>query len=363
MYQTSDSLRRHERTCRFRNTTEEFNTNEFYYDPDEANEPKRQCYSIHTENISPILASGTTDLSGLSTFPVEPTPEQGDSTADHLIQTTDVNEGILTLCDESDATLPVPFLDADQYLLQNIPSPLDFSALDLLFSSQIDPDATKAERLEHLAYFTSSRGMSTFTDRETFQNNQKLVADDYKSKQEDAETRPESDPLFTKALELVQSLRNTITKKKSSGVITTDWSPATQTQCQEFFSSTNINRFLEYFWALWYPNCPIIHRPLFKACDAPPALLCVMVIIGAFLSPTKDDVQRARRWLDSAEELVFSHECFLNAQKHPDTTDSKDWLQCIQAGYLICSLQKREGSGATQARIRRYRHASMVTVS
>ncbi|KAJ5524265.1 hypothetical protein N7513_009384 [Penicillium frequentans] len=41
----------------------------------------------------------------------------------------------------------------------------------------------------------------------------------------------------------------------------------------------------------------------------------------------------------------------------------KEKTQCIQAAYLVSSLQKREGSIDAQARIRRYRHASMVALA
>jgi hypothetical protein len=262
-----------------------------------------------------------------------------------------------------------PFLESGSDLFQNIPSPLDFSALDLLFSSQINSDIIKAERLEHLAYFTSSMGMSTFTDRETFRWSQKMIVDAYEDKigfmQSTTETCSENNKLTTKALKLVESLQETISNKRNDDVITFDWSPAIHVLCQKFFSPANICRFLEYFWSLWYPNCPIIHKPLFDACTASPALLCVMVIIGACLSPHNEDIQGARKWLDSSEELIFNHECFRDTQSHGknDMIWRRERLQRIQAGYLVCSLQKREGQKEAQARIRRYRHASMVTVS
>jgi hypothetical protein len=262
------------------------------------------------------------------------------------------------------------------HLLQNMPSPLDFSTLDLLFSPQITSDIIQAEKLEHLAYFTSSMGMSTFTDRESFQWRQKLVANAYEDKVTSKTTQGpkihqaiapgmKSDPLAPKSLELMQSLRNIICNKRNNDVISFDWSSETHDQCQIFCSTPNIRRFLEYFWSLWYPNCPIIHKPLFKPQTVIPALLSVMVVIGACLSPYQEDTKAARKWLDSIEELIFSHECFRDnpSPRGNDPMWKKERLQSMQAGYLVCSLQKREGSGEAQARIRRYRHASMVTVS
>jgi hypothetical protein len=257
-----------------------------------------------------------------------------------------------------------------------MPSPLDFSTLDLLFSSQITSDIIQAEKLEYLAYFTSSMGMSTFTDRESFRRRQKLVADAYEDKvtskrRQVSKTNQKvppiivSDPLAPKSLELMRSLRNIICNKRNNDVITFDWSSETHDQCQIFFSTPNIRRFLEYFWSLWYPNCPIIHKPLFNPHTATPGLLSVMTVIGACLSPYQEDSKAARKWLDSIEELIFSHECFRDnsSPRNNDSKWKKERLQSIQAGYLVCSLQKREGPGEAQARIRRYRHASMVTVS
>ena len=72
----------------------------------------------------------------------------------------------------------------------------------------------------------------------------------------------------------------------------------------------------------------------------------------------------ARRWLDSVEELVFSHECFRGEvpQSQFNLRWEKERVQCIQSSYLVCTLQKRECTVEAQARTRRYRHASMVAV-
>jgi hypothetical protein len=257
------------------------------------------------------------------------------------------------------------FVEYGNDTFQSIPSPLDFSALDLLFSSQMNSDVIKAERLEHLAYFTSSMGISTFTELETFRWSQRMIADAYEHNIDPTPSTAENNKLTAKASELVKNLQEIITNKRNNDVIKFEWSPTIQAQCQEFFSPDNIRRFLQYFWSLWYPNCPIVHKPLFDIYATIPGLLCVMIVIGACLSPNKNDIPDASRWLDSAEELIFSHECFRGTHSHMD--DSLIWenerRQSIQAGYLVCSLQKREGPREAQARIQRYRHTSIVTVS
>ncbi|KAJ5874784.1 uncharacterized protein N7529_003214 [Penicillium soppii] len=370
-----DSLRRHERTCKSRQYT--FNSHVDHTsrgDFDETHLVKRRCYSTQDEKIAPLVGSKNAidplpNCPEVSEFPAASSLEWGNTSTDSFFETDPSNWRCSLFKEKEIAPFSDSFLESGQDLLQNIPSPLDFSALDLLFSSQINSDIIKAERLEHLAYFTSSMGMSTFTDRETFRWSQNMIANAYNDNfglmQSTTETYPESDKLTTKATEIVESLRKTIANKRNNDVIKFDWSPAIYTQCQDFYSPGNIRRFLQYFWSLWYPNCPIIHKPLFDACKASPALLCVMVLIGACLSPSKNDVQDARKWLDCVEELIFSHESFRDSysRRKDDTDWKKERLQSIQAGYLVCSLQKREGPGEAQARIRRYRHASMVTLA
>ena len=147
-------------------------------------------------------------------------------------------------------------------------------------------------------------------------------------------------------------------------MINLKWSLSTQSNCLEFFSPPRIRRFLDYFWSRWSPHHPIVHKPLFDACTASTPLLCVMVIIGACLSPRKNDGNIAKIWLDSAEELVFNQPLlrgdYETSRKAAD--HEKEKIQCIQSAYLMCSVQNREGSGEAQTRIRLYRHAPMVAV-
>lgn len=248
---------------------------------------------------------------------------------------------------------------------------LEFSELDALLFPSITSDILIAERLEHLLFFTSSRGMASFTDRDTFQWKQKMACEAYEEKvktknrtQQEVPAHNSCDPLSSKSQEVIDNLRAVICNKKNYDIIKIEWNPSTLDLCTHLFRPPNIRRFLEYFWSLWYPHCPIVHRPLFDASSALPLLLCVMVIIGACLSPESHDRQAAKKCLDSVEELIFSHEVFRRDTVAPIDGGhlKKENTQCIQAAYLVSSLQKREGSIDAQARIRRYRHASMVAV-
>ncbi|KAF4256119.1 hypothetical protein CNMCM8812_007317 [Aspergillus fumigatus] len=237
--------------------------------------------------------------------------------------------------------------------LPDLPSSVDFAALDFLFSPALASDSiTVAERLEYLAYFTSANGMATFLDRETLKQRQELLKGVDRHSYETAcneaycaDRLPETidpsliylpsssdeDMLIYKAHEITQCIHRTITTTSDKTIIKLDWTLAVQHSCSAFFSASNIRRFPEYFWSLWYPSCPIVHQPSFDPETARTALLCVMVIIGACLSPHEEDAEAAKMWLDSVEEMVFGDEDFMENEP-PDTSadqryDKATWMK------------------------------------
>ncbi|KAE8373610.1 hypothetical protein BDV26DRAFT_62176 [Aspergillus bertholletiae] len=294
--------------------------------------------------------------------------------------------------------------------LAHIPASSDFEVLDLLYAQDLPQDnTTLAERLEFLAYFTSAKGVATFLDQDTLRQWQETLLE-YERRMEvygcdlDATCLGEachsagvhdlpitwgnpsettidpsvvhmvfesSDLLYLRTQEIIHGLQALIARKEDKSIIELDWSPSVQDSCRTLFAPHNIRRFLGYFWSLWYPNCPIVHRPSFDPQRAPLTLLCVMVIIGACLSPHDGDGSLARMWLDTVEELVFSNEIFQEKSTMTTTLpmleEQTEWkkrrVECLQMTYLVCSLQKREGSIEAQTRIRRYRHAMMVTLA
>ncbi|KAL3461551.1 hypothetical protein BJX64DRAFT_277716 [Aspergillus heterothallicus] len=289
----------------------------------------------------------------------------------------------------------------DEDFLMNMPYPSDFAALDWLYSTNTrmsSDNIITAERLDFLAHFTSENGMGTFLAPETLEERQKLilrheseshtagrgssiastilvssVAQTIEPSMLHITTSEDLDPLTARTYEILHHLHNIITAKTSNSVVKLDWTPRIESAARSFFSPTNITRYLDYFWSLWYPNCPFVHRASFDPQTAPPALLCVMVIIGACVSPHTEDPVTARMWLNFVEELAFSDSSFW--EEKDDTGGGKavvldqyigrkkKRLECIQTAYLVCSLQKREGDGEARARVRRYRHATMVMLA
>ncbi|KAJ5323467.1 hypothetical protein N7476_002067 [Penicillium atrosanguineum] len=345
-FKTRDVLRRHERTCKAQTSPARENQSVIseIADLSDARETKRRCSSADLQVAPDSLTQPLLDAFNptLMSCGLEPTQLPYAST-------------------ENDLML---FGDKVGHEMIGMPSPLDFSALDCLLFPGITSDILAAERLEHLAYFTSARGMATFTDRETFLQRQKKVFESYEMKislDKECKTEVESvDPLQAKSRELLENLQATLKNETDAAAAATKWTKSTRTRCRELFSPPNIRRFLEYFWSLWYPNCPIVHKPLFDANSISPALLCVMVLIGACLSPSNEEHETARILLDSCEELIFNHKCFTVDGAISNDVGRRDMIQCMQASYLVCSLQKREGNLEAQARIRRHRHASMV---
>ncbi|EXJ91674.1 hypothetical protein A1O3_00224 [Capronia epimyces CBS 606.96] len=146
-----------------------------------------------------------------------------------------------------------------------------------------------------------------------------------------------------------------------------DWSPFLERECVDFFCPANLHRFQEYFWALWYPNCPTIHKPTFDATTAPHQLLAAMALIGASLSPHKNDNSRAKLWFDAVEKMVFYDETTYNVEEGscvpcpPDRLEAR--LRALQASYAVCLYQNWEGRDAAKGRIRRQRYSMVISLA
>lgn len=84
------------------------------------------------------------------------------------------------------------------------------------------------------------------------------------------------------------------------------------------------------------------------------------------MSPEKTDHEDARMWFNCVEELVFTDEDFnsdFTNQSSSPIIPHRNIVQAIQAAYMVCLYQNWEGSDASKRRIRRYRFATLVSVS
>lgn len=78
------------------------------------------------------------------------------------------------------------------------------------------------------------------------------------------------------------------------------------------------------------------------------------------------DNEDARTWFNCVEEMVFIDDDFnsdLTYQSPGDMAMQRRKIQAIQAAYIVCLYQNWEGTDASKSRIRRYRFATLVSVS
>lgn len=174
-------------------------------------------------------------------------------------------------------------------------------------------------------------------------------------------------PLAMKTQEIMSRLKDTIHHKPKRSPIAFEWSALMERMCLNFFSPHKICSFLDSFWASWYPNCPIIHKPTFRTVDASPSLVAAMVILGSCLSPNQQDSENSKVWFDSVEEMVFDddalQEDFWDIYPDRDASYPSKTLEALQAAYFVCLFQNWEGSDTSKRRIRRCRYSTIVAVS
>jgi hypothetical protein len=78
------------------------------------------------------------------------------------------------------------------------------------------------------------------------------------------------------------------------------------------------------------------------------------------------DNEDARTWFNCVEEMVFIDDDFnsdLAYQSSGDMVIQRRKIQAVQAAYIVCLYQNWEGTDASKSRIRRYRFATLVSVS
>jgi hypothetical protein len=79
---------------------------------------------------------------------------------------------------------------------------------------------------------------------------------------------------------IVTRLREVSLKKGRNSIVDYDWTPEIEQTCNDFFSPGNSRRFVSLYFASWYPNCPIVHKPTFDPTQAVEALLAIMFLFG-----------------------------------------------------------------------------------
>ncbi|KAJ4044401.1 hypothetical protein NW756_004735 [Fusarium oxysporum] len=174
--------------------------------------------------------------------------------------------------------------------------------------------------------------------------------------------------LAAKTGEILGMIKRTLTRTRSCSHASIEWSPIVEKACLDFFSPSNLHRFLLLFWSGWYPNSPIIHKPTFNSEAEPPGLIASMAVLGACLSPDSNDCVRAMAWLTPVEEVVFADNILYDdsiiasSDLVGDEAVVWDKLKALHAAYFICIAQNWEGSKEGRQRVRKDRYSRIVSI-
>ncbi|RDL41437.1 uncharacterized protein BP5553_01416 [Venustampulla echinocandica] len=176
------------------------------------------------------------------------------------------------------------------------------------------------------------------------------------------------DPLSLKTSEIILLVKEVVTVKPRNSAVTITWSLALEEKCSVFFSSTNLRKFLELYWAIWHPNVNFVHRPTFNPAGCKPILLASMALIGACVSPDPADNEDAKTWFNCVEEMVFIDDDFCSDTLSTNTAPfNPPWdrrkIEALQAAYMVVLYQNWEGTDASKRRMRRYRYSNVVSAA
>ncbi|KAJ5210522.1 hypothetical protein N7491_010329 [Penicillium cf. griseofulvum] len=175
-----------------------------------------------------------------------------------------------------------------------------------------------------------------------------------------------NDPLSLKTHEILLLIKEVVTIKPRNSSVTLDWSTALNDACVQFFSPSNIIRFMGFYWATWHPNVNFVHRPSFDILAAKPTVLAAMTLMGACVSPDMPESEDARTWFNCVEEMVFMDDDFnsdLTYRSSDKIAMQRRKIQAVQAAYIVCLYQNWEGTDASKSRVRRYRFATLVSTA
>lgn len=165
-------------------------------------------------------------------------------------------------------------------------------------------------------------------------------------------------PLYLKSEEIIQGIRQTVESLDAGS-----WTTSLEHECRQFFAPPQIERLVVAFFALWYPNVPVFHRPSFITAQKPAPLVAALALVGATLTSNEVEHFGALRWIDIIEEYVFSDPslcadpvitCNKSAAEIMLTLEPR--VDAIRAAYCVVLFLQWEGdeTQSNRARIVRY---------
>ncbi|CAG7962578.1 unnamed protein product [Penicillium salamii] len=245
-----------------------------------------------------------------------------------------------------------------------------------------EPSASNEDSRQSLRFldkFTSNTGLVSSFDCGTQEQREKLSAEldrqislQLQHRIIDTSSTDEfpldwfNDPLSLKTHEILLLIEEVVTIKPRNSSVTLEWSPALRSACLQFFSPSNLRRFLGFYWAIWHPNVNFVHRPTFDPLAAKPTVLAAMALIGACVSSDMPENEDAKTWFNCVEEMVFIDDDFNSDMTYPpcgSMATQRRKIQALQAAYIVCLYQNWEGTDASKSRIRRYRFGTLVSTA
>ncbi|RBR05966.1 hypothetical protein FVER53590_13928 [Fusarium verticillioides] len=177
------------------------------------------------------------------------------------------------------------------------------------------------------------------------------------------------DPLIIQTHRILLDIKEVVTVKPRNSVVELEWSTVLEQSCIQFFSPHSLRKHLALFWHIWHPNVNFVHRPTFDPATSKSTLVACMALIGASVSPSKNDNEQAKIWFNCVEEIVFTDDDFCNDPLNNQDTvllspiQNISKIQALQAAYMVCLYQGWEGTEANKRRIRRYRFSTVISMA
>lgn len=187
---------------------------------------------------------------------------------------------------------------------------------------------------------------------------------------ETTQNLPESNALSSasrKVYELVMQLTNAfITLPKGHYAKTASMKID---QVDTFFTSSNVQVFIQTYFHHFHAHFSIVHRPSFNIETASLRLLLVVCLAGSLYSSLSHDISRGKTLLDLAEDFIFRDAALKRLAKGNFSSEAiladgicESNLEILQAGFLILVLQNWEGNPAARRRARIDRLHQLISV-
>lgn len=121
------------------------------------------------------------------------------------------------------------------------------------------------------------------------------------------------------------------------------------------FMRYTMDTLIKIYFNQWHRYSPIVYRGAFDANTASLPLLLSVLLTGALLSPSPEQISMAKGMLELAEECAFRNVLFIDLISgaiSPQPSETHRYFEALQVAFSMAQIQLREGSSATWRRSR-----------